>query len=320
MVDIQTRAHEVEYGDCRSLCQFFKYSPNECSKCQYSDFRFGLGIRAHAACIKKGISRETCLDQLAKAKNPALKSALNKKNRVSHKKISIVDSHKTTDIVAETIDIPLSGIYEDEMPSIPGKCTCPETERVPAGASFGFDGEKHHIKGWLCPRQGCMISDKLQLPPRPITTTYEFKLMDLNPPPQYSRGHGRHRRRVHTESMTHTGSPSITVFFSDSSLRRYESGTPLMLSTKNGLGVESDSVQLVHFVAKKRSRTRHRYHWKIRTQPPVALFKADGKGGIIRSGDIVCLSINCQHCERKRTRRGARRTICVPTKKYVVAF
>ncbi|KAL0234689.1 hypothetical protein PCE1_001725 [Barthelona sp. PCE] len=318
---LSARAREVNYADCRELCQIFKFNPNQCAKCQYSDYRIGIANRAHRECKRKHISDDDCIEKLAAVYNPALKSALNKKNKVKNKKIAIVDSQKTTEIVTETIDVPFSGLYEDDLPSKPSKkCQCPEAERVSAGASFGMHGEKHSIKGYMCPRQGCMVTEKLELLKKPITSTYQFKLTDINPPQPYvkkRKGVLRKKKKVYTKSLTHTLCPTITVFFSDTQLRRYDAGTPMMLSTKDGLGTMTNGVQLSRFVAKvKKRRLFHKKRYITRKQPPVALYKADGTNGAIREGDIVCLSKTCTYCVTFN--RG--KPICVPTSKYRVSF
>ncbi|KAL0232046.1 hypothetical protein PCE1_003042 [Barthelona sp. PCE] len=312
-------AEEIDTSTCQKLCKVVNLQDSH--RCRFPDYRYGVLNRAFTICSSKGISHTKCVDELAKNDVSHLKNAMRKSNSFKRKKIAIVDLEDITTLTTDVIDIPgwSSGVWEDDLPGEPDEaCWCPEVERIPASATFGSSkyDEKFTIKGQMCPKQGCLLSDELRLPPAPLTSTFNFRLEHINPP-QYSetrRNPSCYHRipsacyyKYTTDSLTHSIAPTIDVYCADKEMRRLRHGNGcLMVQTSGGqaIAMKPESGHIYHHIGSTRERYGRVFKYVTHKQEPISLYKMDNNGdGIIRHGDIVCFTPGCRYCYKERVGR-----------------
>ncbi|KAL0237079.1 hypothetical protein PCE1_000476 [Barthelona sp. PCE] len=215
------------------------------------------------------------------------------------------------ELISEQIDIPstLPGVDPSQWPSTPheGACDCHDNDRIDVSFSFGVmhaDGvpyEKESVRGALCPRLGCVLSE-LIMKPAPLRYNIPIKLTDLAPSP-HSHRHCRRRglfrkKRCSTTvypSITYSGSNTIDVYFTKlHSFNSIRNGEQIYVNLKASdqplRTAGSGWLESFNAVKTKGSVVDHGTHFEDTRRQTSALYKVSGSPDPERiiSGDIVC--------------------------------
>ncbi|KAL0230581.1 hypothetical protein PCE1_004138 [Barthelona sp. PCE] len=281
------RATILSAEGCTKLVQ--ARNPKYTKYCKYPAYRSHLGRAADRYC--GGFITEKCLKRILKSNGGSLDRAIPRTNRISNSKIAIIDSHKYTEVTAETIDIPGLGVpTEQQLPSHPKRD--PKMRGQPATVRFGAVGHRATVlKGVFDPKTGQFWMDSVSRPPVPVYSNVPFKLTELNPKKGCQSKKGGFFGKLIMSCkpwVTSSENPSVDVYIpNDEEFKTFAAGSVFELKMRSG------DVNLVykddHLIKHKTVPGRGGFfaRFKLIAIPAHVQMYRVGGSGMLKHGDIV---------------------------------